>query len=74
MQNCTVAVMSVDLEATMEKAVVLADVVNTARDVISVMLNVSTMPALTVFADREYQQGQRVGQGASWRRRSRRTS
>jgi hypothetical protein len=55
--------MSVDLEATMEKAVALADVLNAAREVISVMLNVSTVPALSVFADREYQQGQRVVQG-----------
>ncbi|MEU8660926.1 hypothetical protein [Actinoplanes philippinensis] len=55
--------MSVDLEATMEKAVALADFIDAAREVVSVMLNVSAMPALAVFADREYQQGQRVGQG-----------
>ncbi|MDR7278785.1 hypothetical protein [Catenuloplanes atrovinosus] len=55
--------MSVDLEATLERPVAFADVLNAAREVLSVMLNVSTVPALAVFADREYQQGQRVGQG-----------
>ena len=61
--NCTVAAMSVDLEATMEKAVALADVLSEAREILSVLLNVAAVPDLVVFADREYQQGRRVGQG-----------
>jgi hypothetical protein len=55
--------MSVDLEATMEKPVPLADVLGTAQEILRVMLNVAAVPALAVFADREYREGQRVGPG-----------
>ena len=47
----------------MEKAVALADVLSEARKILSVLLNVAAVPELVVFADREYQQGRRIGQG-----------
>jgi hypothetical protein len=55
-------VVSVDLEATLDRPVALGAVLSEARKVLSDVLN-TAVPGLVVFVDREYWQGERVGLG-----------
>lgn len=55
-------VVSVDLEATLDRPITLGAVLSEARQVLSDVLN-AAVPGLVVFVDREYRQGEPGGSG-----------